>query len=134
MIWLLDVNALIAALVSGHEANHRVSAWLAGLDRGDGLATCSITELGFVRILNQAPQYRVPVKESIKTLERFRSNTVLPVCRLEDSRGASDLPRWVKGARQVTDGHLLGVADSFGAKLATLDEGIAGAFLIPAAS
>ena len=53
MIWLLDVNALIAALVTGHEHHRRVTAWLAGLADCDVLATCSITELGFVRILNQ---------------------------------------------------------------------------------
>lgn len=42
--WQPDVNALIAALVSGHEYHDPVEAWLAGLPEDDGLATCSITE------------------------------------------------------------------------------------------
>jgi len=131
MTYLLDVNALIAALVTAHEHHLRVSTWLAGLDKSDVLATCSISELGFVRVLAQAPQYRVPVSDSIKTLDRFRKDRMRTVCIFPDDRSASDLPRWVKGARQVTDGHLLGLAQSHGALLATLDEGIPSAFLIP---
>jgi predicted nucleic acid-binding protein len=131
MTYLLDVNALIAALVTVHEHHLRVSRWLAGLNRSETLATCSISELGFVRVLAQAPQYRVPVADSIKTLTRFRNDGKRTVCLLSDRRSASDLPRWAKGARQVTDGHLLGLSESHGAILATLDEGIPGAFIIP---
>lgn len=134
MTYLLDVNALIAALVTAHEHHLRVSTWLAGLEKSDALATCSISELGFVRVLAQAPQYRVPVSDTIKTLDRFRKDRKRTVCILPDERSASVLPRWVKGARQVTDGHLLGLAHSHGAQLATLDEGIPGAFLIPRSS
>ncbi|MCB1062121.1 MAG: PIN domain-containing protein [Verrucomicrobiae bacterium] len=131
MIWLLDVNALIAALVSGHEHHEPVEAWLAGLSDEDGLATCSITELGFVRVMNQAPQYRVPIRDSIRLLTRFQGNQTRTVMRLTDDRGVADLAAWVKTARQTTDGHLLGLAESHGAHLATLDTGIPGAFLIP---
>ena len=131
MNWLLDVNALIAALFSGHEHHARVTRWVAGLPAGDGLATCSITELGFVRVLNQAPQYRVPVREAVKTLRRFRQWGQRAVVILPDGRGAGELPDWVKAGRQVTDGHLLGLAQAHDAQLATLDESIPGAFLIP---
>lgn len=131
MTYLFDVNALIAALVTTHEHHLRVSTWLAGLDKSETLATSSISELGFVRVLAQAPQYRVPLADSIRTLVRFRKDTKHAVRLLPDGRGATELPRWVKGARQITDGYLLGLAQSHGAVLATLDEGIPGAFLIP---
>ena len=73
----------------------------------------------------------MPVKDSTKTLERFHASAVRQVQGIVDACGASDLPVWVKGARQVTDGHLVGLANSIGATLATLDGGIVGAFLIP---
>ena len=115
MTYLLDVNALIAALVTTHEHHLRVSTWLAGLDRSEVLATSSISELGFVRVLAQASQYRVPVADSVRTLVRFRKDTKRSVCLLPDGRSATELPRWAKGARQVTDGHLLGLAQNHGA-------------------
>lgn len=131
MTWLLDVNALIAALVAAHEHHERVSAWLSTLPDGDRLATCSITELGFVRVLAQAPHLRVPVKDSMRLLERFRSNRARPVVQLADERSAVDLPRWVKSARHVTDGHLAGLAERHRVRLATLDAGIPKAAVIP---
>ena len=131
MTWLLDVNVLIAALVAAHEHHDRVSSWLAALPAADRLATCSITELGFVRVLNQAPDLRVPVKESVQLLTRFRANRRRVVARLPDDHGASDLPHWVKAGRQITDGHLAGLAVRHGARLATLDNGIPGAIVIP---
>lgn len=131
MTWLLDVNVLIAALVAAHEHHDRVSSWLAGLPAADRLATCSITELGFVRVLHQAPHLRVPVRESVRLLSRFRANRRRVVIRLPDDHDASDLPQWVKAGRQITDGHLAGLAVRHGARLATLDDGIPGAIIIP---
>jgi toxin-antitoxin system PIN domain toxin len=131
VIWLLDVNTLIAALVAAHEHHERVTAWLSTLPAGDGLATCSITELGFVRVLNQAPHLRVPVKDSLRLLERFRGNRARKVVQFEDDRSAVELPRWVKSARHVTDGHLAGLAERHGGRLATLDAGIPKATVIP---
>ncbi len=48
MIYLLDVNALIALGIAHHAEHARVAHWVRGL-RGDRLATCPITEIGFVR-------------------------------------------------------------------------------------
>ena len=131
MTWLLDVNALIAALVAAHEHHGRVAAWLAASPAGDRLATCSITELGFVRVLNQAPHLRVPAPDSVRLLSRFRSNRRRVVVQLHDDCGATDLPRWVKSAKHVTDGHLAGLAARHDARLATLDGGIPGGLVIP---
>lgn len=131
MTWLLDVNALIAALFGAHEHYQRLGVWMDTLPQGDALATCSITELGYVRVLHQAPQYRVEVRDSLKTLDRFRKQSKRLVILLPDERGASGLPSWVRTGRQTTDGHLLGLAEAHGARLATLDQGIPGAFLIP---
>ena len=131
MTWLLDVNALIAALFGAHEHHQRLACWMDTLPKEDVLATCSITELGYVRILEQAPQYRVEIRESVKTLARFRKQSKRQVVVLADVRDASGLPSWVRTGRHTTDGHLLGLAEAHGAGLATLDQGIPGAFLIP---
>jgi hypothetical protein len=50
---------------------------------------------------------------------------------IADAHGAAELPAWVTTGKQSTDGHLLELAKAHGAELATLDEGIPGAFRIP---
>lgn len=124
MTWLLDVNALIAALVAPHEHHRLVGEWLAKLPEEDSLATCSITELGFVRVLNRAPQYRMPIGDSQWALKKFSENGTRTVVRLKDGRGVNQLPGWVNTGAKTTDGHLLGLANEHGAKLATVDKGI----------
>ncbi len=125
MKFLLDVNALIALGYKQHVFHQRVSGWAAG----KSLATCSIAELGFVRILAQLPEVDIPVttsREMLATMKRERQLT-----QISDSQSAVALPLWVQTPRQITDGHLLVLAQSNNAKLATCDAGIPGAFLIP---
>ena len=50
---------------------------------------------------------------------------------LGDELSAERLPLWVEKSKQTTDGHLLQLASSYFATLATLDTGIPGALLIP---
>ena len=50
MKYLLDVNALIALGFVNHQFHARIVAWLHG-EKNPAILTCSITELGFVRIL-----------------------------------------------------------------------------------
>jgi len=131
--YLLDVNSLLALGVIGHEFHPRVAAWVKRLAaRGkDELATCSITELGFVRVLGQAAQYGLPVSRAKELLLQMKSSRQIPFAFLPDDRDISHLPRWAKGPKQLTDAHLLDLAKSHAALLATLDRRIPGAFLIP---
>ncbi|MEI6073124.1 MAG: PIN domain-containing protein [Verrucomicrobiae bacterium] len=125
MKYLLDVNALIALGYKQHAFHKRVAGWAVG----KSLATCSIAELGFIRILAQLPEADVSVatsREMLATMKRERRITQIP-----DSQSAVELPVWVQRPGQITDGHLLVLARSNHAKLATCDEGIPGAFLIP---
>ena len=55
----------------------------------------------------------------------------LPLEFMHDGNDISSLPKWAKSPGQTTDGHLVELARANGAVLATLDEGIPGAFLIP---
>ena len=100
-------------------------------DEVASLATCSITELGFVRVLAQSGAYGLSLAEARSLLVQLRQAGTLSQSVLEDSHGVAQLPAWVKAPGQITDGHLMQLAEAHGAVLATLDEKIPGAFLIP---
>ena len=131
MTCLLDVNALVALGFQGHELHGRVAQWTRSLDEEDEFLLCAITELGFVRVLNQAPQYQIAIDDARELIARLKVGRKRIFRFIADDHGVAQLPRWVKKGRQTTDGHLAQLARANGAKLATLDEGIPGAFLIP---
>jgi uncharacterized protein len=128
--YLLDVNALVALGISHHEFHDRVAAWLHA-QQFPFLATCSITELGFVRVLAQAPAYGFTVVQARRLLLRLKKSTIVSLTFLPDNHDISHLPAWVKTPKQTTDGHLLQLASANAAVLATLDEKIPGAYSIP---
>lgn len=127
MTYLLDVNALVALGFMNHEFHGRVASWIQSSNSLQ-LASCSITELGFLRVLAQAPAYGFTVAQARTLLLRLKQNrlTFIP-----DGHDVSQLPAWVKAPKQITDGHLSKLAAANGAVLATLDESIPGSYLIP---
>jgi len=130
MIYLLDVNALVALGFVNHEFHARVSRWIQS-SRPLQLATCAITELGFIRVLSQAPAYGISVTQARTLLLRLKRVRGSPLIFVADGRDVSHLPSWVNSPKQITDGHLSGFADANGAVLATLDENIPSSFVIP---
>lgn len=131
MNWLLDVNALIALAHQGHADHQRVIQWFASLiGSAARLGTCSITEIGFVRVSIQAG-FESNAPDAVETLRGLKASSRVPFDLLPDALGADRLPPYVLGYRQVTDGHLLEVAQESSMQLATLDRGIPGAYIIP---
>jgi len=130
MRYLLDVNALVALGIFHHRFHDRVNAWINSQARAHWL-TCSITELGFARVIAQTPDYGFTVQQARTLLLGLKGDGKLQLTFLQDGNDISSLPSWVKFPKQTTDGHLLQLAIANGAVLATLDEGIPGAFLIP---
>ncbi len=130
MIYLLDVNALVALGLLNHEFHTRVARWFDSL-KSPQLASCSITELGFVRVLSQSSAYGFSVAQSRNLLLRLKEALGDGFHFIADAQDVSKLPSWVKSPKQITDGHLSQLATSNGAVLATLDERIPGAFVIP---
>lgn len=131
MRWLLDVNALIALAHQGHAEHPRMIRWFASLIGTKAtLASCAITEIGFVRVSIQAG-FENNVPEAVETLEGLKASSRIPFVLLADALGAARLPSCALAARQVTDGHLLELAKESSMRLATLDKGIPGAFVIP---
>ncbi|MGD9588028.1 MAG: hypothetical protein AB7Q37_06940 [Pyrinomonadaceae bacterium] len=133
MRYLLDVNALIALGITRHQFRIRIQTWMGSLRAMNTpkLATCSITELGFVRIVPQIPAYNVTLEQAKSHLSMLKASQTYDFEFLADDNDASWLPRWVKSSKQTTDGHLAELAKAHGCILATLDENIPGAFVIP---
>ena len=132
MIYLLDVNVLLALRYTTHVHNARARTWLENLQTHDAalnLATCSIVELGFVRVACGKAAFAENVRVAQRDLERLKAQK--PFVFLNDGLGACFLPFWVETWKHVTDGHLLKLAMMNHAQLATLDRGIPGALLIP---
>lgn len=130
MKYLLDVNALVALGFAQHEFHVRVAAWLRA-EQFPGLVTCSITELGFVRVLAQAAAYGFTVEQARHLLLRLKAAGSPRFTFLADDHDVSHLPAWAKSPKQTTDGHLIALASANEAILTTLDAKIPGAYLIP---
>ena len=128
MIYLLDVNALVALGFINHEFHDRLASWVQS-QKSPNLASCSITELGFVRVL--APAYGFTVTQARTLLLRLKETRTSALMFIPDEHDVSHLPAWVKAPKQITDGHLSKLASANGAVLATVDENIPGSYLIP---
>ena len=124
MKYLLDVNALVALLIFDHEHHDRAETWIKGLADRDEVLLCAWTEMGFIRVA-LAARYSADVTTARKILLGFRAARA-QTGFVNDDRRSQHLPPWVKTHAQVGDGHLLSLAESCGAKLATLDQGIPG--------
>jgi predicted nucleic acid-binding protein len=132
VIYLLDINALLALVFVEHEFHVRVDDWIGKLliDTESKLATSAITELGFVRVASMVPAFGVTYSQARAGLTRLKSDSKTRFVFLSDNLGADRLPPWVKTGKQITDGHLVELARTHGAKLATCDKKIPGALLI----
>jgi hypothetical protein len=82
-------------------------------------------------VLAHVPAYGYTISEARALLLRLKKAKTMPLAFIPDDHDISHLPAWVKTAKQTTDGHLVQLAAANGAVLATLDERIPGAYLIP---
>ena len=114
--YLLDVNTLLALLWVNHPDHLKADAWL----QGQHLATCPISELGFVRISTHPKAFRADVSTARKLLQAFLERHQ-PQFVANDLSGLKPTPQT---SDQVMDLNLAELAASQGLKLATLDAGI----------
>ncbi len=124
MVFLLDVNVLIALVDPNHVQHEQAHEWFAAVGK-KSFATCPITENGLVRIVGHARYPNSPgapgaVVESLGALRALPGHRFWP-----DAISIADA-QWVDASRlsshaQVTDTYLLALARANGAKLATMD-------------
>ena len=133
MKYLLDVNALVAWGWADHSDHPRVAGWISEQRSISDctLLTSAIPQLGFVRVSVLRAAGQVSVGEAVETLAGMLDTLGARHAFAADSQISKSFPSWCKTAAQTTDAHLSQLADALGAKLATCDEGIPGAFLIP---
>lgn len=132
MKYLLDVNVLVAWGWLDHEDHQRVVSWIkTELQKKRSLfLTSAIPELGFIRVSVQRSQGEVTIIEASDVLKSMLEALSPRHQFLPDDLSACHWPTWCKTASRTTDAHLLSLAKTHKAQLATLDQGIPGAFLI----
>jgi toxin-antitoxin system PIN domain toxin len=128
VIYLFDVNVLLALHDRDHQSHDRVHEFLAGIDVVRW-ATCAFTEAGFIRIAS-SPAYPSldlsphDAAETLKaTVESFGEHqywSALPSLLDPAIFSLAAMP----GHNQVTDVYLLGICQRNKGSLLTLDSRI----------
>ncbi|MDD5261369.1 MAG: PIN domain-containing protein [Methylacidiphilales bacterium] len=133
MKYLLDVNVLVAWGWADHADHDRVARWVSKVRKkgGDGLLTSAIPQLGFVRVSVQRTGGQVSPEAAGRVLSgMLQSLGARHEFIADDQEASQQWPSWCHGASRTTDAHLLALAKSHGAELATLDLEIPGAAVI----
>lgn len=136
MTYLVDVNLLVAWGWADHAEHARAAGWIAQAKKTPGVVilTSTIPQLGFVRVSVQRTGGRITPAEAGDTLDGMLSTLASVHQFLPDDQAATVWQEWCRGAGQTTDAHLMKLAASHQAVLATLDHGIPGAFILPRAA
>jgi toxin-antitoxin system PIN domain toxin len=124
MRYLLDVNALIALAHTGHVFHARARDWYLSVGAtARGFHTCSITEIGFVRV-SVVTGLQPDITTARQALDALKSSSRIRFELIPDDIGAAQLPAFVKKPQAITDGHLFELARKNSMQLVTFDQGI----------
>lgn len=116
--YLLDASVLIPLMAAEHVHHQRASRWAAEVER---VATCPVVEGALVRFAVRLGARGVDAQHSLRLLRSRPGFVFWP-----DANSYLDVDLSpVRGHRQVTDAYLVGLAESHGGILATLDAGLA---------
>ena len=126
MIHLLDINVMIAAAWPAHIAHARTVRWFARRQSAGvlAIATCPLTELGFLRLSLVLKGYAPDLAQAHEALRLLTHSPRRRHHFWPDGLPARDLPAWVHGSQQITDGYLVSLAAKNSGQLVTLDTGI----------
>ena len=140
--YLLDANVLVALTHTQHVRHAAAHAWLAGLGDTDTWSTCPMTEAAFIRLLMNpfviGDGMGLSAATAIAHLQAMKAWAGARHVFAPDDTTLADpaidpslLARSLVGHSQVTDFHLLNLAASRGARLATLDRQLAAGLPAP---
>lgn len=132
MKYLLDVNILVAWGWADHAEHDRVARWIhrVGKNGKDVLMTSAIPQLGFVRVSVQRTGGQVSPEAAGRVLSGMLHSLGTAHVFVADDRESFQWAEWCRTASRTTDAHLQSLARANGAELATLDQGIPGAFMV----
>ncbi len=117
MSHLVDVNLLLACGWNVHPHHTAANRWL---DSVGSFATCSVTQMGFIRV-SMGPGYGASFADAQRVL---RAMVEMPTHRfVADKTTVDSLPE-LASHRDVSDAHLVQLATTNDLKLATLDESL----------
>ncbi|MEI4271388.1 TA system VapC family ribonuclease toxin [Klenkia sp. LSe6-5] len=117
---LLDASVLIALVVADHEHHDAASSWV---EAHRDVAVCPITEGALVRFLVRVGVPGADARSAVAQVAARPGTEFWP-----DAVSYADVSLdHVLGHGQVTDAYLAGLARARGARLATLDAGLAAA-------
>jgi toxin-antitoxin system PIN domain toxin len=124
---LLDINILTALLWPTHEHHDLAHRWFGGR-AGAPWATCSLTQLGFVRIVSN-PAFSRDALSPKEALELLGENLARPAHEFwTDSPqvppAVKEMEARLQGHKQLTDAYLLALAHRRKGVLATFDRGL----------
>ena len=124
---LLDINILAALLWPTHDYHDVAHRWFGG--RADApSATCSLTQLGFVRIVSN-PAFSRDALSPMEALALLGENLAHPAHefwtdRLQVTSAVKGMEARLQGYKQLTDAYLLALAHRRNGLLATFDRGL----------
>ena len=124
---LLDLNILTALLWPAHEHHDAAHQWFSGRARARW-ATCSLTQLGFVRLVSN-PAFSRDALSPPRAVALLAENLVHPAHEfwtesLQVPGAIKDMESALQGYRQVTDAYLLALASRRKGVFATFDRGV----------
>lgn len=124
---LLDINILTALLWPTHEHHDVAHRWFAG--RGNApWATCSLTQLGFVRVVSN-PAFSRDALSPVEALALLAENLAHPAHEfwpdsLQVPPAVKGMEARLLGHKQLTDAYLLALSHRRKGVLATFDRGL----------
>jgi toxin-antitoxin system PIN domain toxin len=128
---LLDINVLLALAWPQHIHHDRVKRWVRSQTTHGklSLATCPITQLGFLRISMNIKGYAADFESARSLLSSLvHHQEFVHSFWTDDFSILSGSLKRNPGPNQLTDAYLAALAENRpGGKLATLDDGIKGA-------
>ena len=124
---LLDINILTALLWPTHEHHDVAHRWFRGRANAPW-ATCSLTQLGFVRIVSN-PAFSRDALSPMEALTLLAENLSHPAHEfwpdsLPIPAAVKGIETRLQGYRQLTDAYLLALAHRRKGALATFDRGL----------
>ena len=125
MAALLDVNVLVALLVPEHQHHTIAVNWFAS-EAASGWATCTVTELGVIRVCAQLPGTRwAPEATADRLLMMIVTNREYVWWPTTVSPAVLPEVRSAETGKQVTDRYLLSLARRNRGQLVTFDRALA---------